>query len=93
VASPDAKIYKEDDSLKSNNRMKLVDRAQYRIPVVKPVSSEKAPPVQGVGLLEFSFDDSYLVCRNGTARPTQTTCPTRCGSGTSPRSRSRQSYR
>lgn len=51
VPSPDAKIYKEDDSLKSNNRMKLVDRIQYRIPIVKPVSNEKSLPAQGVGLL------------------------------------------
>lgn len=66
MTSADTKIYKEDDSLKSNNRMKLVDRGQYKIPVVKPVVSDKALPIVGVGLLEFSYDDSYLVCRNGT---------------------------
>jgi WD40 repeat protein len=63
IAYPEAKIYKEDDSL---NRMKLVDRAQYKIPVVKPAPSDKALPAQGVGLLDFSYDDSFLVCRNGT---------------------------
>ena len=46
-----AKIYKEDDTLKSNNRMKLVDRSQYRIPIVKPIPNEKALPNQGVSLL------------------------------------------
>ena len=52
VFTPDTKIYKEDDALKSNNnRMKLVDRGQYRIPVVKPVINDKALPIVGVGLL------------------------------------------
>lgn len=51
IASPEAKIYKEDDSLKSYNRMKLIDRTQYKIPVVKPAPNDKAPPAQGVGVL------------------------------------------
>lgn len=51
VVSPDTKIYKEDDSVKSNNKMKLVDRAQYRVPVVKPVVNDKVLPIVGVGLL------------------------------------------
>ena len=51
ITSPMAKIYKEDDTLKSNNRMKLVDRSQYRIPIVKPIPNEKALPNQGVSLL------------------------------------------
>lgn len=45
--------------------MKLVDRTQYKIPTVKPVISDKSAIVQGIGLLEFSYDDSYLACRNG----------------------------
>lgn len=52
--------------MKSHNRLKLVDRTQYRIPIVKPPSNDKSLPAQGIGLLEFSYDDSYLVCRNGT---------------------------
>ncbi len=46
--------------------MKLVDKAQYRIPIVKPVSNDKSLPNQGVNLLEFSYDDSYIACKNGT---------------------------
>ena len=52
--------------MKGKNQLKLIDWQHYKIPVVKPQISDKAPPTQGVGLLEFSHDDSYLACRNGT---------------------------
>jgi hypothetical protein len=31
--------------------MKLVDKAQYKIPITKPILSEKSTPAQGIGLL------------------------------------------
>lgn len=84
ITSDNTKIYKEEDSGKTANRMRLVERSHYRLPVNKPLSSDKGPPVQGVGLLEFSYDDAYLACRNGTTLLIQTTCPTLFGFGTWP---------
>lgn len=66
ITSDSTKIYKEEDSAKTANRMKLVERSHYRLPVNKPVNSDKGPPIQGVGLVEFSYDDSYIASRNGT---------------------------
>ena len=51
VQSDNTKIYKEEEAMKGKNQLKLIDRQHYKIPVVKPQISDKAPPTQGVGLL------------------------------------------
>jgi hypothetical protein len=33
---------------------------------MKASTSEKGTPNQGIGLLEFSENDSFIACRNGT---------------------------
>jgi hypothetical protein len=62
--------------------MKLVDRNTYKIPTSKPIISEKGSPAQGVGLLEFSSDDSYVACRNGNYLKIKIICLTQYGFGT-----------
>ena len=84
VQTESTKIYKEEEAMKGTNQLKLVDRSHYKIPITKPQLNDKTAPLQGIGLLEFSFDDSYLACRNGTFPLIQTTCPTLSSSGTSP---------
>ena len=82
VQSDNTKIYKEEEGKgKGSHPLNLVDRAHYKIPTIKPQLSDKGAPQQGIGLLEFSPDDNYLACRNGTYLVTQTTCPTPCGFG------------
>lgn len=51
--------------------MKNVEQKNYRIPTSKTqtiASSDKAVPIQGVGALQFSEDDQYIACRNGTSQ-------------------------
>lgn len=45
--------------------MRVIDRTQYKIPTVKPTLNEKTLPNQGISSLEFSYDDSFIACKNG----------------------------
>lgn len=51
ITCESTKIYKEEDGVKGNNQLKLVERSQYKIPITKPQLNEKSTPVQGIGLL------------------------------------------
>ena len=78
LQSDSTKIYKEEEG-KGTNQLKLIDRNSYKIPISKALSDKAG---NGIGLLEFSYDDSYLACRNGSFEWIQTICRTQCGSGT-----------
>ncbi len=71
---------KEPGNTRSNFR--VIDTPVFKIPTNKPSFSENlnSLPKEGVGLLEFSQDDSLLAFRNGTFRLIQTTCPIPYGS-------------
>jgi hypothetical protein len=61
IQSDYTKIYKEEEG-KGTNQLKLIDRNHFKIPQSKILVDKNG---QGIGLLEFSYDDNYLACRNG----------------------------
>ncbi len=82
MTSEITKIFKEQDVVKGGNQLRLVDKSQYKIPITKPQLNDKTPPIQGIGLLEFSYQDNYIACRNGIKYFIQIICLILFGFGT-----------
>jgi WD40 repeat protein len=66
VNTEEVTVFKEED-VYGNDRVKMVKSLEnnhaYKINTTKVVSKESAPN-QGVSVIEFSRDDSYIACKN-----------------------------